>query len=151
VARLAALFCFYDSGHLDSVRADRDEIDEPTVKSAIEVCQWYAKEFGRIFNPDMAIEEAATHVLTKLKERVASKNGGQIPEIATLGNQNVEMPEKSCGLSVRGTGLNRTRRSSRWHANSQCSVPLIREQSLCSFSRTESEVAVQMNGLQFAL
>ncbi|WP_454805396.1 hypothetical protein [Paraburkholderia fungorum] len=58
-------------------------IDEPTVESAIEVCQWYVKEFGRIFNPDMAIEEAATHVLTKLKERVASKNGGQIPEIAT--------------------------------------------------------------------
>ena len=33
----------------------------------------------------------------------------------------------------------------------QCSVPLIREQSLCSFSRMESAEAVHMNGLQFSL
>jgi hypothetical protein len=105
VARLAALFHFFASGHLDSDRSGRDEIAEPTLKSAIEVCQWYLKEFGRIFNPDVAIEEAATYALTKLKERVASKNGGQIPEMATYGNQNVEMPENELRLFCSRYGL----------------------------------------------
>ncbi len=41
------------------------------------------------------------------------------------------------------TGLNNNR--------FYCPVPLIREQSLCSFSRMESAEAVQANGLQFSL
>lgn len=71
----------------------------------VAVSLWYRKEFGRIFNLYMAIEEAATYALTKLKERVASKNGGQVPEMATLGNQNVEMPENELQLFCSRYGL----------------------------------------------
>lgn len=41
-------------------------------------------------------------------------------------------------------------RSTGWRPR-QCVVPEIREQSLCSFSRIESAVAVQMNGAVFLL
>ncbi|WP_206951937.1 YfjI family protein [Trinickia acidisoli] len=106
VARLAALFHFFETYQLaDDDRSDRLEIPEPTVKAAIEICEWYLNEFGRIFNPDMAIEEAAQYALKKLKERLASKNGGQVPEVATLGNQNIEMPENELRLFCSRYGL----------------------------------------------
>jgi len=106
VARLATLFHFFETYQLaDDGRSDRLEIPEPTVKAAIEICEWYLNEFGRIFNPDMAIEEAAQYALKKLKERLASKNGGQVPEVATLGNQNIEMPENELRLFCSRYGL----------------------------------------------
>lgn len=106
VARLAALFHFFETyqptGDADSGRL---EIQESTVKAAIEICEWYLNEFSRIFNPDAAIGEAAKYVLRKLKERVASQNGGEIPKYANLPGSNIELPENELRLFCSRYGL----------------------------------------------
>lgn len=98
VARLAALFWFFEAAALielnESGRRDalRMEIPDRIVALAIEIIEWYLNEFRAIFNPDVQIAEVAAHVLKKLKERLAANNGGELPKIATLQDQNFEYP-----------------------------------------------------------
>ncbi|WP_420996552.1 YfjI family protein [Cupriavidus sp. 30B13] len=105
VARLAALFHFFETYQLAGEdHSGRLEIPESTVKAAINVCEWYLSEFSRIFNPEKAIEEAAEYVLKKLRERVASKNGGELPD-ETLSNRYLELPENELRLFCSRYGL----------------------------------------------
>ncbi|MEX3964164.1 DUF3987 domain-containing protein [Paraburkholderia sp. EG286B] len=99
VARLAALFWFFETAILaESEESGRQqqrgmEIPDRIVESAIEITEWYLNEFRAIFNPDAQIAEVAAHVLKKLKERLRANNGGELPEIPTLANQNFEYPK----------------------------------------------------------
>jgi hypothetical protein len=106
VARLAALFQFFETyWQADDRHAGQLEISEHTLSAAIQVCEWYLKEFGRIFNPDMSLEEAAKYALKKFKERLAVKNGGQVPDSPTLSYLNIELPENQLRLYCPGFGL----------------------------------------------
>lgn len=96
VARLAGLFHFFEyaglrgGGQHIGQSPGREEIQEHTVGSAIVVAGWYLKEFSRMFNPTMAMDEAAMYVLRKLRERLAAKNNGQLPMNPTLGYANLK-------------------------------------------------------------
>ncbi|MEX3930361.1 YfjI family protein [Paraburkholderia phymatum] len=96
VARLAALFHFFERGYTNAAELpsmgglNQLEIPDHTVASAIEVCEWYLSEFSRIFNPDMVMEEVAGHVLQKLKERLSLKNDGKVPDEYAMGYQNAQ-------------------------------------------------------------
>ncbi|WP_158934123.1 YfjI family protein [Burkholderia sp. S171] len=100
VARLAALFHFFENGKLrgSDGKGDGDSdsselvIPEPTVTSAMRVVEWYLSEFGRVFNPEIAMKEMATHVLQKLKERLEIQNSPYALESLTPNETNLEYP-----------------------------------------------------------
>ena len=84
VARLAALFHFFENGRLGGESRNDDEreceIPKDTVDSAMRVVEWYLNEFRRVFNPDAAMREMAQYVLLRLKRRLEANNGGELKE-----------------------------------------------------------------------
>lgn len=96
VARLAALFHFFEHGRLNSPNGngDSDEvvIPEATVTSAMRVAEWYLDQFRRVFNPEVAMKEMASHVLQKLKERLEIQNAPYALESLTPNETNLEYP-----------------------------------------------------------
>ncbi|MCP3706822.1 YfjI family protein [Paraburkholderia sp. CNPSo 3274] len=98
VARLAALFHFFEHGKL--TRSDgRDDSDssellipEATVTSAMRVAEWYLDQFRRVFNPEVAMKEMANHVLQKLKERLEIQSGPYALDSLTMNESNLEYP-----------------------------------------------------------
>lgn len=111
VARLAALFHFFENGDLKVGKLHSGEglgcleIPDHTLEGAIQVSEWYLSEFRRIFNPDVLISEAAAHVLEKLKERLAAKNGGQALDAPGINFSNLELSENELRLYCTRFGL----------------------------------------------
>jgi len=89
VARLAALFHFFEHGQLgDEIgndEASERKIPETTLIAAIRVVEWYLREFKRAFNPEVTMREMALYVLKRLKRMLDEKNGGQLLEPLGLG------------------------------------------------------------------
>jgi hypothetical protein len=78
VARIAALFHFFENGVLVAHAHENDEflrhceIQEHTVEQAIKICEWYLLQYQRMFDPVAKMEEIAMYVLRQLKSRVAA-------------------------------------------------------------------------------
>ncbi|QEZ48021.1 YfjI family protein [Cupriavidus oxalaticus] len=89
VARLAALFHFFENGKIGEQNRGDDaaerEIPEATVTSAIHVIRWYLSEFRNVFNPEVALREMAHYVLQRLKRMLDAKNQGELVE--PVGNE----------------------------------------------------------------
>ncbi|WP_124083893.1 YfjI family protein [Burkholderia gladioli] len=114
VARLAALFHFFERGKLDSASRTDDaaerEIPEATVTSAIRVVEWYLDEFKRVFNPEVAMREMARYVLKRLKQMLDEKNGGQLREPLGMGldHTNCRIPYHELRARCPRYGLKKT-------------------------------------------
>lgn len=99
VARIAALFHFFENfkklKNLKDIDSEEKNlaISEHTLKSAIEIAEWYLLEFGRVFNPEKTIEEVANHVLLSLKKKLASKYKRNLDELQTLSFPLLSVPE----------------------------------------------------------
>lgn len=75
VARLSALFHFFERGDTDD-QTDADiAIPISTVEAAIRIVDWYLNEFKRVFNQEARMREMAEYVLSKLKEMLERLNG----------------------------------------------------------------------------
>ncbi|KVE22068.1 hypothetical protein WI92_01160 [Burkholderia vietnamiensis] len=114
VARLAALFHFFERGKPDSASRPDDaaerEIPEATVTSAIRVVEWYLNEFKRVFNPEVAMREMARYVLKRLKQMLDEKNGGQLREPLGIGldHTNCRIPYHELRARCPRYGLKKT-------------------------------------------
>ncbi|MBN3777355.1 DUF3987 domain-containing protein [Burkholderia sp. Ac-20345] len=114
VARLAALFHFFEHGKLDGENGSDDaaerEIPEATVTSAIRVVEWYLREFKRVFNPEVAMREMARYVLKRLKQMLDGKNGGQLlePLGGGLDHPNCRVPYQDLRTNCSRYGLKKT-------------------------------------------
>lgn len=114
VARLAALFHFFERGKLDGASRTDDaterEIPEATVISAIRVVEWYLGEFKRVFNPEVAMREMARYVLKRLKQMLDEKNGGQLLEPLGVGlnHPNCRVPYHELRARCSRYGLKKT-------------------------------------------
>lgn len=96
VARLAALFCFFEENLQSEYVGDavsRIEISEDYVKRAIAISEWYMNEFSSIANPEKIMEQIASHILQKLKERMAKLASVNIEEISLLRGDQLEIPK----------------------------------------------------------
>lgn len=97
VARLAALFHFFENGKLadssDVGGADSSNlaIPESVVTAAIDVVTWYMNEFGRVFNPDVSMKEMATYVMKQFRQMLENQNGGPL-EAPTMDGSNCQIP-----------------------------------------------------------
>jgi Protein of unknown function (DUF3987) len=84
VARLAALFYFFENGKLTgSIESEGGNegalaISEPTVTAAMRIVEWYLEEYKRVFNPEVTMREMASYVLKRLKGRLELANGGPL-------------------------------------------------------------------------
>lgn len=116
VARVAALFHFFEHGKLDGASSIDDtvegEIPEPTVTSAISVVEWYLREFKRVFNPEVTMREMAYYVLKRLKQMLDEKNGGQLREPLGMGQDhaNCRVPYHDLRARCSRYGLKKTER-----------------------------------------
>lgn len=114
VARLAALFHFFESGKLDDANGDDDaaarEIPEATVTSAIRVVEWYLAEFRKVFNPEVTMREMARYVLKRLKQMLDEKNGGELREPlgGGLSHPNCRVPYHDLRARCSRYGLKKT-------------------------------------------
>ncbi|AXW32860.1 hypothetical protein CJO88_05635 [Ralstonia solanacearum] len=114
VARLAALFHFFEHGKLDVENGSDDaaerEIPEATVTSAMSVVQWYLREFKRVFNPEVAMREMARYVLKQLKQMLDVKNRGQLLEPLGMGQDhpNCRVPYHDLRANCSRYGLKKT-------------------------------------------
>ncbi|WP_081062981.1 YfjI family protein [Burkholderia vietnamiensis] len=108
VARLAALFHFFENGKIEATDEnagfDEQAISEATVASAIGVVGWYLKEYRRVFNPAVAMREMAIYVLTRLKQMLDGKNGGELVEPLGMG-----MDHPNCRVSYHDLRTNCSR------------------------------------------
>lgn len=111
VARLAALFHFFEYGRLigsdGSVDSSELVIPESTVASAICVAEWYLDQFRRVFNPEVAMKEVANHVLQKLKERLEIQNAPYALESRTPNDTNLEYSANRLRVFCTKYGLKR--------------------------------------------
>lgn len=114
VARLAALFHFFEYGKLGDENGSDDAaeiaIPEPTVTSAIRVVEWYLGEFKRAFNPEVAMREMARYVLKRLKQMLDVKNGGQLLAPSGMGvdHPNCRVPYHDLRTNCSRYGLKKT-------------------------------------------
>ncbi|KAF3462071.1 hypothetical protein GO287_02845 [Ralstonia solanacearum] len=114
VARLAALFHFFEHGKLDVDNGSDDtaerEIPEATVIAAIRVVEWYLKEFKRVFNPEVTMREMARYVLKRLKQMLDVQNGGQLKEPlgGGLNHPNCRVPYHDLRAQCSRYGLRKT-------------------------------------------
>lgn len=113
VARLAALFHFFERGKLDDANggndADEREIPEATVISAIRVVEWYLNEFKTVFNPEVTMREMARYVLKRLKQMLDEKNGGQLTEpLGGMNPTNCRVPYHDLRARCSRYGLKKT-------------------------------------------
>ncbi|WP_104657880.1 YfjI family protein [Ralstonia insidiosa] len=114
VARFSALFYFFENGKLDDENGSDDpaerEIPEATVIAAIKVVEWYLDEFKRVFNPEATMREMALYVLTRLKQMLDAKNGGQLREPRGMGldHPNCRVPYHDLRTNCSRYGLKKT-------------------------------------------
>jgi hypothetical protein len=81
VARLSALFHFFERGEIDSQTANDVAIPKSTVKDANHIVKWYLNEFKRVFNQEARMREMAEYVLSKLKGMLERLNGGSLENL----------------------------------------------------------------------
>ncbi|WP_176081436.1 YfjI family protein [Paraburkholderia tropica] len=78
VARLSALFHFFERGDLSSPAGTGLAIPKATVEAATTVVEWYLGEFRRVFNQGARMREMAGYVLAKFKDMLDGVNGGSL-------------------------------------------------------------------------
>ncbi|MCA8008635.1 YfjI family protein [Burkholderia cenocepacia] len=81
VARLSALFHFFECGDLDNPGSTRFAIPKSTVEAAVKVAEWYLNEFKRVFNEEARMREMAEYVMAKFKDMLESANGGPLDDV----------------------------------------------------------------------
>ncbi|VVE02039.1 YfjI family protein [Pandoraea anhela] len=81
VARLSALFHFFESGDMDNPAGAGLAIPKSTVEAAFKVAEWYLNEFRRVFNQETRMREMAGYVLTKFRDMLESVNGGPLEDL----------------------------------------------------------------------
>ncbi|CAG4886665.1 YfjI family protein [Paraburkholderia saeva] len=81
VARLSALFHFFERGDIDSQAGADVAIPKSTVEDADHVVKWYLNEFKRVFNQEARMREMAEYVLSKLKGMLERVNGGSLENL----------------------------------------------------------------------
>lgn len=78
VARLSALFHFFECGDLVSQIGADIAIPKSTVEAAVKVVEWYLNEFRRVFNQEARMREMAEYVLSKFRDQLERANGGSL-------------------------------------------------------------------------
>ncbi|QCS61935.1 DUF3987 domain-containing protein [Achromobacter denitrificans] len=81
VARLAALFHFFEYGSATGLTGTDCAIPRSTVEAADKVVRWYLNEFRRVFNQEARMREMAEYILAKLKSMLENKNGGSLDHL----------------------------------------------------------------------
>ncbi len=78
VARLSALFHYFEHGDVEDKSGPNTAISKATVESASNVVDWYYLEFKRVFNQKARMREMAQYVLLKFKNILEGINGGPL-------------------------------------------------------------------------
>ncbi|MEX3938205.1 YfjI family protein [Paraburkholderia sp. BR10937] len=81
VARLSALFHFFECGEMSNPTNAGVAIPKSTVESAMKVAEWYLNEFKRVFNQEARMREMAEYVLGKFKDMLERVNGGSLESL----------------------------------------------------------------------
>lgn len=99
VARMAALFYYFDSGRFEDDEFDEksfsNEIPLPAVRSAIAVCQWYRAQFSELFNPQIILERNGELVAAELLRMLLDKQVDAIPLVALQRNVKAHLRKKA--------------------------------------------------------
>jgi hypothetical protein len=75
VARLSALFHFFECGDKNDLTGANVAIPKSTVQAAADIVDWHSKEFKAVFNQEARMREMAKYVLSKLKYLLEQLNG----------------------------------------------------------------------------
>lgn len=78
VARLSALFHYFERGDIAGQAGTDVAIPKSTVEDAEDVVRWYLNEFKRVFNQEARMREMAEYVLKKFKDMLDGVNGGSL-------------------------------------------------------------------------
>lgn len=102
VARVAALFHFFekwDSGNEDEKNHERRtsnwnlEIQVDTLRRAIEICEWYLKQYRSVFNPDEIVAADAQELLEVFERRLKAE--GLFQDEPTYGSHTLPVSKLS--------------------------------------------------------
>ncbi|CAJ3747326.1 Uncharacterised protein [Burkholderia pseudomallei] len=81
VARLSALFHFFERGDIGNQIGTDMAIPKSTVEAALSIVDWYLNEFKRVFNQEARMREMAEYVLSKFKGLLERANGGSLENL----------------------------------------------------------------------
>jgi hypothetical protein len=102
VARLAALFHFFEYGNVEDKCGAEIAIPKSSVEAAISVVHWYHNEFRRVFNQEARMQEMATYVLSKFKDLLEKINGGPLEDCRNFPETRVPVQELRSNCSKYG-------------------------------------------------